>query len=130
MTLFEIVALYIALNILILFTLTFLVIRQRRGQEISMGHGDSESMQRAIRVHGNFTEYAPLALIGMFAMAGLSASPTWLHGVGIAFTLGRLLHAFGYSKVTGKSFGRLYGMMITGFTLLTIAGYLLYKVLS
>lgn len=130
MTLFEIVALYIAINILILFCLTFLVIRQRRGQEISIGHGDSESMQRAIRVHGNFTEYAPLALIGMFAMAGLGASPAWLHGVGIAFTLGRVMHAFGYSKVTGRSFGRLYGMMITGLTLLTIAGYLLFKILS
>ncbi len=130
MTLFEIVALYIAINILILFTLTFLVIRQRRSQKIVFGDGDNESMQRAIRVHGNFTEYAPLALIGMFAMAGLSASPMWLHGVGIAFTLGRLMHAYGYSKSKGASFGRLYGMMITGLTLLTIAGYLLFTVLT
>ncbi len=130
MTLFEIVSLYVAINILILFTLTFLVIRQRRGKSISMGHNDDESMQRAIRVHGNFTEYAPLALIGMLMMASLSATPAWLHGVGIAFTLGRLMHAFGYSKVTGKSFGRLYGMMITGLTLLTIALYLLYKVFT
>ncbi len=130
MTLFEIVALYVAINILILFTLTFLVIRQRRGQSISMGHNNSESMQRAIRVHGNFTEYAPLALIGMFMMANLSATPAWLHGVGITFTLGRLLHAFGYSKTTGRSNGRFYGMLITGLTLVTIALYLLYMVFT
>jgi len=130
MTLFEIVALYVAINILILFTLTFLVIRQRRQQSISMGHKDSESMQRAIRVHGNFTEYAPLAMIGLLMMASLGATPAWLHGVGIAFTLGRLMHAFGYSKATGKSIGRFYGMLITGLSLVTIAVYLLVKVFT
>ena len=130
MTLFEIAALYIAINILILFTLTFLVIRQRNNEKIIFGDGDSESMQRAIRVHGNFTEYAPMALIGIFAMAGLSASPYWLHGVGIAFTTGRILHAFGYTKTTGESLGRFIGMILTGLSLLTIAGYLLFTVLT
>ncbi|MBL4871329.1 MAG: MAPEG family protein [Robiginitomaculum sp.] len=128
MTLFEIAALYIAINILILFTLTYLVIRQRNNEKIIFGDGDSESMQRAIRVHGNFTEYAPMALIGIFAMAGLSASPYWLHGVGIAFTTGRILHAFGYTKTTGESKGRFIGMILTGLSLLTIAGYLLFSV--
>ncbi len=130
MTLFEIVALYVAINILIFFCLTYLVIRQRKGQKISIGHGNSESMEGAIRVHGNFSEYTPIVLIGLFAMAGLNASPLWLHGVGIAFTLGRLLHAFGYSKTTGTSFGRLLGMVITLLTLLVVAGYLLFTVIT
>ncbi len=130
MELYEIATLFTAINILILFTLTFLVIRQRRSQEISMGHNDSESMQRAIRVHGNFTEYAPLAMIGLFAMAACGAGAYWMYGIGGAFTLGRLMHAFGYSKVTGKSIGRFYGMAITGLSLLVMALYLLFLVFT
>ena len=130
MELFEIATLFTAVNILILFALTFLVIRQRRSQEISMGHNDNENMQRAIRVHGNFTEYAPLAMIGLFGMAACGASEIWMYGIGGAFTLGRVMHAFGYSKVTGKSIGRFYGTLITLLSLLVMALYLLFLVVT
>lgn len=128
MELFEIATLFTAINILILFALTFLVIRQRRSQEISMGHDGNEEMQRAIRVHGNFTEYAPLAMIALFAMAACGASATWMYGIGGAFTLGRIMHAFGYSKTTSKSIGRFYGTVITLISLLVMALYLLFLV--
>ncbi len=130
MALFEIATLFTAINILILFVLTFLVIRQRRSQAISIGHNDNEEMQRAIRVHGNFTEYAPLAMLGLFAMAACGASAYWMYGIGGAFTLGRLMHAFGYSKATGKSIGRLYGTAITVLSLLVMALYLLFLVVT
>jgi uncharacterized protein len=126
----EIATFFTAINILILFVLTFLVIRQRRSQEISMGHNDNEDMQRAIRVHGNFTEYAPLAMIGLFGMAACGANAYWMYGIGGAFTLGRLMHAFGYSKTTGKSIGRFYGMVITSISLLVMALYLLFLVVT
>jgi len=93
-----------------------------------MGHNDSESMQRAIRVHGNFTEYAPMAMLGLFGMAACGASTYWMYGIGGAFTLGRLLHALGYSKVSGLSFGRFYGMVFTSLSLLVMALYLLFLV--
>jgi len=128
MELFEIATLFTAINILILFTLTFLVIRQRNAQEISMGHNDNEDMQRAIRVHGNFTEYAPLAMIGLFGMAACGASAYWMYGIGSVFTLGRVMHAFGYSKTTSKSIGRFYGTVMTVFSLLIMALYLLFLV--
>jgi len=128
MELFEIATLFTAINILILFALTFLVIRQRRSRAIAMGHNDNETMQRAIRVHGNFTEYAPLAMIGLFAMAACGASPYWMYGLGTAFTLGRIMHAFGYSKTTGRSIGRFYGTVITLLSLLVMALYLLFLV--
>lgn len=130
MGLYEIATLFTAINILILFVLTFLVIRQRRKNSISMGYAENETMQRAIRVHGNFTEYAPLAMIGLFAMAACGAGTYWMYGIGGVFTLGRLLHAFGYSKVTGRSFGRFYGMLMTGLSLLVMALYLLYLILT
>jgi uncharacterized membrane protein YecN with MAPEG domain len=129
MTLFEIVALYVALNLLLLFALTFLVIRQRRHQKIGFGHQNNEDMQRAIRVHGNFTEYTPLALLGLLMMATLGASVIWLHGIGILFTLGRILHAFGYSKSSGISKGRFYGIIFTATTILIEALYLLFTII-
>lgn len=130
MELFEIATFFTAINILILFVLTFLVIRQRRSQSISMGHNDNEDMQRAIRVHGNFTEYAPLAMVGLFGMAACGASIYWMYAIGGVFTLGRIMHAFGYSKVTGLSIGRFYGMVLTSVSLLVMALYLLFLVVT
>jgi len=130
MELFEIATFFVAINILILIVLTSLVTRQRRSQSISMGHNDNEDMQRAIRVHGNFTEYAPLAMLGLFGMAASGASPYWMYGIGGAFTLGRIMHAFGYSKTTGKSIGRFYGIIITLVSMLVMALYLLYLIFT
>jgi hypothetical protein len=39
------------------------VIRFRRGKHIAIGDGDDPSLRRAMRVHANFAEYVPLALI-------------------------------------------------------------------
>ena len=128
MTLFEIVALYAALNLILLLVLTYLVIRQRRQHQIGFGHKNNEDMQRAIRVHGNFTEYTPMALLGLFMMASLSAPVYWLHGVGALFTIARVLHAFGYSKSSGISKGRYYGIVLTILTILVEALYLLFKI--
>ncbi len=130
MTLFEIVALYVAINIILLIILSYRVGGTRRKNSIGIGDGGNETLQRVIRVQGNFTEYAPLALLGLFAMAGLSASPYWLHGLGIAFTLGRVLHAIGFSGNSGVSFGRLAGMALTWGSMLVMAVYLLYRVVT
>ncbi|HHL43662.1 MAG TPA: hypothetical protein ENJ42_08595 [Hellea balneolensis] len=126
----EIVALFIAINLIILFTLTFLVIRQRRRHSIGIGDGNNEDLQRAIRVHGNFTEYTPLAMIALMALAALGAHTHLLWLLGGTFTLGRLMHAIGYSKNSGKSFGRFYGMVLSGMSILAMAGSLLFYVLT
>ena len=41
------------------------VIRLRRESNISVGHGKSEPLEKAIRAHANFNEYVPLGLILM-----------------------------------------------------------------
>ena len=130
MTLFEIVSLYIAINIILLIVLSYRIGGMRRKNSIGIGDGGSEALKRAIRVQGNFTEYVPLALVGLIAMAGLNANPYWLHGLGIAFTLGRVLHAIGFSGNSGVSFGRLWGMIFTWGSMLVIALYLLYRVVT
>lgn len=130
MTLFEIVAIYTALNLLLLVYLSFRVIGVRRANKIGLGDGGNDELLQRVRVHGNFTEYTPMALIGLFLMAGLAAAPLWLHGLGAALTLGRVLHAFGLSKNKGPSNPRVAGMLITFAVLLTEAGYLLFCVFA
>ncbi len=130
MTLFEIVALYGAINIIFLIALSYRVAGTRKKNSIGIGDGGDEALQRTIRVQGNFTEYTPMAIIGLLLMAGLNADPYWLHALGIAFTLGRVLHAIGFSGNSGVSFGRLAGMVLTWGSLLVMALYLLYKVIT
>lgn len=56
--------------------------------------GDSV-LRRRIRAHGNFIEYAPLALI-VLGLAEYHAAPPWLVGVlAAAFGASRVLHAVG-----------------------------------
>lgn len=126
MTLFEIVALYTGLNILMLLFLSYRVIALRRSKNISLGHGDNEELHRASRVHGNFAEYTPFALIGLLLMASLSAAPLFLHGLGILLTFGRALHAFAITKGPSALNGRVGGMLCTFAVLAVEAAYLLY----
>ena len=48
---------------LLYMTLTAQVVRQRQKHNVSLGDGGVEAVQIAIRAHGNFAEYTPLALI-------------------------------------------------------------------
>lgn len=129
MTLFEIVALYAALNILLLVYLSVRVIGVRKKKEIGLGDGGNDELLQRIRVQGNFTEYAPIALLGLLLMASLGATPVWLHGLGIAMTLGRTLHAFGLSKSSGATNPRVFGMLLTFCVLIVEAGYLLFQII-
>ncbi len=59
-------ALYAALLALLLFILSIRVIGLRGNLAfafIAQSRGDDERLQRAIRAHGNFTEYVPTMLI-------------------------------------------------------------------
>lgn len=119
MTLFEIVAFYVALNLLIAPFLMFRVGGQRLAKKVNLGDGGDPSLLARIRAHGNFTENAPLLLIGLLAIAMASNpksfvyTPYLLHGFGGAFTLGRIIHAYGMSERGAKSKGRFIGTLLT-----------------
>ena len=128
MTLFQIVALYAALNLILAPVLMYRVGQVRLGKKINLGDGGDELMLSRIRAHGNFTENAPLALIGLFALAMLNAAPIALHIFGAAFFIGRVLHAMGMAKVFGQ--GRLVGTLLTLLTFFGTAGYLLFLIFT
>jgi uncharacterized membrane protein YecN with MAPEG domain len=122
--------LYVALAAIILLVLTFRVIRLRRRLEIGLGTGGDAEMEKAVRGHGNFTEYAPIGLI-VLASAELSgAAGAWVHAIGILLIGGRLLHAWGLSQSRGYSIGRSTGIVLTVTALLAGIGVNLTRFLS
>ena len=130
MTLFQIVAFYIALHLILAPILMFRVGQIRIKEKISIGDGNSPALIARIRAHGNYTETAPFALIGLIAMAMLTAHPIALHLFGAVFLIGRILHAHGMAQKDANGKGRLYGMMMTLFTFFGTAAYLLWLILS
>mgnify|MGYP001219230996 CR=1 FL=1 len=74
---------------------------------------DPNDLERAIRGHGNLTEYAPLFLILMLALELSDTSATQLYMSGIIFTLGRLMHGIAFSFMKKNVFLRIGGMALT-----------------
>ncbi|MBI0536177.1 hypothetical protein D9599_11385 [Roseomonas sp. KE2513] len=73
--------------------LSLRVIRARGRARVSLGTGGDAALERAVRAHGNFAEYVPLALVLMLA-AEVSGGASWpLHLAGASLLAGRLLHA-------------------------------------
>lgn len=89
------------------------VIRARRTAKVSLGTGGKPEVMRASRVHGNFAEYVPFALL-LLAMLELRGAPAWtLHALGVALVVGRTSHAFGVSRTPENFQYRIAGMMTT-----------------
>jgi len=123
MTGLQVASVYIAINILILIWLAVRVVSRRRSGKISIGDGGSDDLAIAIRVHGNASEYIPATLVGLLALAFLE-SPVWsLHALGITFTLGRVMHAFGMG---GPIIFRQLGVLFTWLTMVILSLAILY----
>ena len=117
----RITLLFAALHGLLLLVLVARVSRLRHGRRIGFGDGGDPELARAIRVHGNFVEHVPFALLllGLLELAGLPAS--WLWAFGSTLLLSRLMHATGLSRSSGASFGRFYGTALTWMLILVMS---------
>ena len=69
-----ITALYTGLFILLLLALAANVVRNRLSGHVSLGDGGNPSLQKAVRAHGNATEYVPIVLIGLAVLENLGTS--------------------------------------------------------
>ena len=110
---FPMLALYAAINALIMLVLGILVVRTRAKTRTEIGDGGNPIMMAAVRAHANNTEYVPLALLLMLILIPLRANALVIHAVGGTLTLGRILHAIGLSRNVGTSLPRLLGMTLT-----------------
>lgn len=118
----QITALYAGLCALLVIALAFKVVAFRRGKKVGLGTGGDKQGEIAVRVHANAIEYIPLALILMLIAEINGLSHLWLHCLGGALVLGRLLHAVGLNAGRGGYHpGRFIGTSLTWLVIIILA---------
>lgn len=125
-----ITGIYAALLGLLFVILSIRTIKSRRRNNIALGYGDAPDLVRAARVHANFAEYVPLALLLLYFLE-LSPAPAGLmHGLGIVLLLSRIVHAYGVSQIDEDYRFRVAGMSGT-FAVIVVAslGILVYRLI-
>lgn len=117
----RIALLFASLHILMMLVLAMRVVGHRRALKIGIGDGGDTRLARKVRVHANFIEYVPVALLmlALLELSGLGAM--WLWALGGTLLLSRVLHAAGLSRNAGYSFGRFWGTVLTWGVLVAMA---------
>jgi len=110
--------------------LSIRAIRARHRLGIGLGHAENPVMLRAMRVHANFAEYVPFALLLIFLVESDRAAPLLVHALGSALLVARLSHAFGVSRDPENFRFRIFGMALTFAVLLVCALYLLVSAVA
>ena len=83
----------------------------------SLSDGGHPDLATAVRVHGNFNEYVPLALI-LMALLELNGLPGWgVHSLGLTLLVARVLHWQGL-RADRATPARTIGMVLTWMVLL------------
>ena len=109
----DITPLYAALLALLFVVLSVRTLRLRRALRIPVGDAGDQLMLRTMRVHANFAEYTPYALLLIF-MLELYGGHHWLvHGLCICLVVGRISHAFGVGRISENFRYRVFGMAMT-----------------
>ncbi len=116
-----ITAVYASLLALLFVYLSIRTIRVRRNLGIGLGHADNPAMLRAMRVHANFAEYVPIALLLIFLIESSIANPILVHVLGSTLVVARVFHAFGVRRDPEISGLRVVGMALTFAVLLVCA---------
>lgn len=123
----QITALYAAILGLLAMVLAMRVVLGRRSRRVGLGDGGDAELARRIRVHGNYIENVPLALLLMLLLELTNVAGTWLHVFGIVLVIGRVLHAWGLSGHSGTSTGRFVGTLLTWLAIVAMCVLLLYR---
>lgn len=115
-----IVPLYAALLAFGFIYLSARVIAVRRSQKIAVGTKGDARLERAARVHANFVEYTPFALLLLFMLETNGGNHLLVHALCLALVAGRASHAYGMSNEPEDFRFRVFGM-ITTFSVIAIA---------
>jgi uncharacterized membrane protein YecN with MAPEG domain len=121
----RIVPIYAAVLALLFVALSVRTLRMRRSLRIAIGDAGNESLLRAMRVHANFAEYVPLALLLIFFAETGGARPAMVHTLCACLVVGRLSHAIGVSRAPENFRFRVAGVALTFVAILSSSGYLL-----
>lgn len=98
------------------------VIKIRKSEQVSLGTGNNDALEIAIRSHANLTEWAPIGLL-LIVILELNAAPFWLAAPpAIALVAGRMLHPKGILSNSAESLKkRTLGMQLTIYSILALA---------
>lgn len=108
-----VVAVYAALLSLLFCGLSARVLLLRKKLRATLGDAQDPRLARAVRVHGHFAEYVPLALLLMLLLELGGTSAVVLHSYGTLLLLSRLMHAWGVSALEENLRWRTAAMIIT-----------------
>ncbi len=97
---------YLGLLALIHSGLAITVIALRFRLQVAFGDGGHEVLGRAIRAHGNLSEYLPLAVLLVGSLEALGSDAAVIHIAMVLLVLARLSHAFAMFSLDLRS--RLY----------------------
>ncbi|NBW88456.1 MAG: hypothetical protein EBR51_00830 [Gammaproteobacteria bacterium] len=120
---------YAGFSALLMLYLSWRVVRERQRCQVGLGDGGDPDLQRAMRVHANFVEYTPLALVMLLAYEISGANPLLVHAFGAALLLSRILHARGFGRSAGYSRGRFFGTLGTWIVLALLGVALIERAL-
>lgn len=119
--------LYAALLALVFIALSTRTIMLRRRYRVGIGDGNNKQLQRAARVHANFAEYVPLALLLIYFVETGGAAVLRIHILCLALLCGRLLHAWGVSQPRENYRYRTAGMILTFSVIISACLFLLLQ---
>ncbi len=115
---------YAALLALFYVLLSVRTLRMRRQLRIPIGDAGNEAMLRAVRVHSNFAEYVPIALLLILFAEQQGHAALIIHALCLCLAGGRLSHAWGVRQLPEDHRYRVLGMALT-FTAICSAALLL-----
>ncbi len=118
-----ITGLYAGLLGLFVIPLSFHVTLNRYRAKIGIFDGGDEQLGKAIRMHGNFTEHVPMALILMILAELNGGGPQLMHILGLVLLGSRMVHIYGMFMSVGPSVGRFVGVMGTWSVIACSGGY-------
>jgi uncharacterized protein len=100
-----------------------------RRAALGVTHGDAgdETLRRRVRAHGNFIEYAPLAVVLLLLVELAGTSPTFTTALALSLGIARLLHAAGMLYSSGPAL-RAAGMLLQHAAFLFAAALLIRRV--
>jgi len=106
--------------------LSIKVIRFRLSKQISLGDAGDTDLETAVRSHGNFIEYVPIALILMWFLEVITYSSSLSMLLGLILLVSRFAHVIGLNDTKNKLIFRQVGMLGTFFVILVAASYLIW----
>jgi len=114
-------ALHVGLNLMLTFLLALNVVRHRfKGDS-----ADQVMLEKAVRAHGNNTEYVPIVLIGLGVIAMTGASAQTISILGASLLVARVFHAYGIQQAKVPNIFGMVGNIVTWLVMLWVAATLL-----